>query len=457
MFTAHCLVSVYKSNSGVDRAPSTIPTKMATNNQKRGDGADTSGLITATNQILRHDEHPRSPFIAVKTKEEEHALIPKEPTNQTPNDTSDTLKLIIACTDFLVRNGAAPGDKVVFAGGTTCSHMNILTRMFPGLSFQVYDGDRMSDKMRALVPRKFSNPIPKHPGCEHIQRPFSDEDIDSYVESGLNKKLYFISDERFNKKMLFSRSENKKQMMDMFSSRSQKQRAKEGSSSSESSSSSSDDENEDNETSQPTLSPQIIKLYMHHQMQQLNRLKPKAAMLRLRFPYSGSSTKSGSEGDETVEFLSGKMYVPCFTKKFSTEVYLDVCGSDEDNGNRKRTRHADPYETTIYDAKAHEEAMFHHNITTRIRHITEYVKGTPRQLSIDQQMAHKVLDRWLNASRALQPQRVLSDASITSIAVDLDRCYTSLLSLKYSDSFRSMLNKEQKKEKKGILFGNHAE
>lgn len=171
---------------------------------------------------------------------------------------------------------------------------------------------------------------------------------------------------------------------------------------------------------------------MEEQQSWVERMRPRQAFVRFRVPY---------EGPAKVGYLDGDLYLQPFTKRSSIETRLHVAQPDRATG---------AYTKRLYDCKAHEECMFHHNCVTRRAHIGPRrvdENGRPvgkRIIAFDHKLAHGILHAWVERARhdpdvSHGLQGAALDRHIHGVLLGLDIIYGKMLGMRWSDQFEHVV------------------
>lgn len=208
-------------------------------------------------------------------------------------------KLLLSEIQFLTRfyDAEAP-PTVVYVGAAPGKHIPLLVDMFPGIKFELYD------------PRRFDQSVARHRQSitVHLQY-FTDRDAADWAACDDGRPLLFISDIR---------------------------------------------EASDTERDSHAMERGVAG-DMRMQQKWVKTVKPRAAMLKFRLPYTSETARNAS-----VEYLDGYNMLPVYGPATTTETRLIVEPINTGVPRAERT-----YATRLYSTQGHEELLSFFNIVVR--------------------------------------------------------------------------------------------
>ena len=233
------------------------------------------------------------------------------------------IKMLVNDVAFLTER-ARDGDMVIYVGGTIGNYLPILGKMFPNLQFLVYDGNPTSMHYRSPQDEKASN--------IHLKPTwFSEKEARTLAAMRHptpydSSKTLLMVDSRNITKLALNQE-------DLLSSLPQSKSAG---------------------ALRSIVTDENIEADLADQHAWVHALRPRAAMLKFRIPFSATGSP--------LSYFAGRLYLQPFAQRSSTEVRLCVDAEANADGTYA-------YPLASYPAQMHDGCLFHHNTIVRRQHL----------------------------------------------------------------------------------------
>lgn len=292
------------------------------------------------------------------------------------------LKLLLSEIQFLTAH-ARSGDTVIYILGGAVKHVLTLSKMFPLVTFSVYDlpcGEPTGSKLPNHLHYHWATHrlFEGNPRIAYKYKTLSNKDIKKFQK--MSDRLLFVSDMR--------PSAHLNRLVQST-------------------------EGGDKEIDVKTVGNDIVS-DLARQEDWITAMRPRHALLKFRLPYDES---------QSVHFLKGTMHLQAFTPATSTEVRLHVAAPIG----------GDAYERKQYSCQDHEQCMFYYNSVVRKR------ASEPSEVpDVDKKLAGSVLAGWV--------KRVTVDPDMSECGPDGREQHIDSVLVFLENSFTHFFNEKVSRE-----------